>query len=457
MAKRISGINQKFGIISLGCPKNLVDSEQTIALLERAGYIFTGNLDDANIILVNTCSFIESSKKESVETILETVELKKTGACEKLVVMGCLPQLYKKELMQQIPEIDAVVGTGDYPQMASIIADLNQSAHLVNITKPENLQDLSLPRRICTLPHTAYLKISEGCDHICTFCIIPRLRGKQRSRPMEEIVNEAKQLGQQGVKEINLIAQDLTDYGRDRYGKRQLAVLLRELNQVDSIQWIRLLYTYPSFITDELITAIKECNKVVKYIDVPIQHAADSILKSMRRNTTQKKIKAMLGQLRTAIPGITIRTTLIVGYPGETRDDYLQLLDFVKEMEFERLGAFTYSREKRTESYDLTPQIPKATREKRLAQVLALQEDVIHRKQQELVDKPLQVLVDQVNEDALGWSIGRHAGQAPDIDGVTYLANPKRLKLKPGDMVQALVTHYEGYDLYADITKKVRT
>ena len=449
--------NKKFNLISLGCPKNLIDSEQTIFLLERAGYLFTTVSNEAEIILVNTCGFINSSKEESVETIIEAAQNKKKGACRKLIVMGCLVQLYKKQLLKEIPEIDAVLGTGDFPFITDILNELESGHPVVRVGKPLKGNELALPRHLCTVSHSAYLKISEGCNHLCSYCIIPRIRGKQTSRSIDSIVDEAKLLAAQGVREINLIGQDLTDYGHDLYGKRQLPELLRRLNNVENIRWIRLLYTYPNYIDDELIDTIAECDRVCKYIDVPLQHVSSSILKSMKRGGNRKKTENFIQKLRERVPGIVIRTTFIVGYPGETRKDFLELMDFVGKMELDRVGVFTFSREEGTTSYRLEKQVPKRVSESRQKALLDLQEEIIERKYSDLMGKEIDVQIDWVQRDKVDYLVGRTQGQAPDIDGVTYVLNPdNRLRVKPGHLVKAKVVDIQGYDIYSHIIKILR-
>lgn len=443
-----SGI--KFSLISLGCPKNLVDSEQTIFLLEKSGFLFTQRYEDAAIIIVNTCGFIQSSKEESVTTILEMAKYKQQGNCRKLIVMGCLTELYQDQLMKLFPEVDAVVGTWDYPKMAKIIGELEGHSGITLVSKIANQERLNAPRSICTLPHTAYLKIAEGCDHLCAFCIIPRIRGKQISRPIEVIVKEAKQLAGQGVKEINLIAQDLTDYGRDLYGKRRLPELLAELNKIPPIKWIRLMYTYPNLITDELISAIATLDKVCNYIDVPLQHASKTILKAMNRPVGKTGYPALIYKLRTAIPGIVIRSTFIVGFPGEQKPDFLELQKFLKAMELDRVGVFTYSREENSPAYDLTPQIPKRTKENRMQMLMELQKEILETKFQKMLGTETEILVDWVDDLNHVNPYGRYYGQAPDIDGVTYILNYQNKKIKPGQFIKAVFRDYDDYDLYAE-------
>ena len=451
MALSNQEVNKKFGVISLGCPKNLVDTEVTIGLLEQAGYIMTQQMEEANIILVNTCSFIDKSKKESAETILEMAELKKAGSCEKLMVLGCFAQLYRDKIMKEIPEIDAVIGTGEFQRVVEILDEVEKGKQVETVHKPLYVYDDNVPRHLCTLPHTAYVKISEGCDHVCSFCIIPRLRGKQRSRPMGSIISEVKKLGEHDVKEINLIAQDLTDYGSDLYGEHRLVPLLRELNKIDSIQWIRLLYTYPSLVTDELIDTIEGCDRIAKYIDIPLQHISDNLLKTMRRNTTSRQIRTLIHKLRNRVPEIAIRTTFIVGYPGETEDDFQELKDFVQESEFDRMGVFTYSREEHTLAYRSDSQIPEKVKNSRLKKLMGVQQKVMLRKNSTLIGRETDILIDEIQKNGSVELIGRTSQQAPDIDGVTYLKKPRKVEIKTGEIIKAKIVSSMGYDLMAEV------
>ncbi len=444
-------MNEKFGVVSLGCPKNLVDTEVTIGLLEQVGYVMTQQLEDAKILLVNTCSFIDKSKKESVETILEMAQLKKSGSCEKLLVLGCLPQLYKGDLAQEIPEVDAVVGTGEFHRVVDILNDVEKGNRVETVHKPVYVYDHVVPRHLCTLSHTAYVKISEGCDHVCSFCIIPRLRGKQRSRLMDSIVTESQQLAEKGVKEINLIAQDLTDYGKDIYGEHRLVELLHQLADIKPLKWIRLMYTYPSLVTDELIETIASRKRICKYIDVPLQHISDDLLKTMRRHVTGEQIRTLIKRLRKRVPGIAIRTTFIVGYPGETEEHFKELVDFVEESEFDRMGVFTYSHEENTLAYRLESQIPQKIKERRLKKIMQVQQKIVHQKHAGMIGQEVEVLVDAKSQNKLGDFISRFSQQAPDIDGVIYLKQTKQHVITPGQIVKARILSSLGYDLMAEV------
>lgn len=439
----------KFSLVSLGCPKNLVDSEQTIALLENAGYIFTQNLADSSIILINTCGFIDSSKRESVDTILEIAQYKKKGKCKKIIVMGCLVQLYKEKLLKEMPEIDAVIGVSDYHSIVKIINELKTTKHYIQVSSPDSLPQSSILRHLCTLPHIAYVKISEGCDHLCSYCIIPQIRGKQRSRSIDDILNEVNSLVKQGVREIVLIGQDLTDYGRDIYGNRCLPELLYKLNEVKKLSWIRLLYAYPNLVTDDLIFAIRDCEKVVKYIDMPLQHISNSILKSMNRPISKQKIVNLVEKLRNEIPNIIVRTTFIVGYPGETQSEFNELKSFVLNNKLEHVGVFTFSREKGTPSYLMKPQIRKSVKDIRYNELMEIQQNIVKMHNMNLLGKTVDVIIDWIDDDGIADSIGRTYGQAPDIDGITYIVSLKPKKAKPGQIVKAVIQDYDGYDLYA--------
>lgn len=446
-----SAINKKFGVVSLGCPKNLVDTEVTIGLLEQAGYVMTQQLEDAQILLVNTCSFIDKSKKESVETILEMAQLKKSGSCEKLLVLGCLPQLYKGDLSKEIPEVDAVVGTGEFQRVVDILNDVEHGKRVETVHKPVYVYDHVVPRHLCTLSHTAYVKISEGCDHVCSFCIIPRLRGKQRSRPMESIVEESRHLADKGVKEINLIAQDLTDYGKDIYGEHKLVELLHQLADIKPLKWIRLMYTYPSLVTDELIETIASRKRICKYIDVPLQHISDDLLKTMRRNVTGEQIRSLVKRLRKKVPGIAIRTTFIVGYPGETEEHFEELVDFVEESQFDRMGVFTYSHEEHTLAHRLEAQVPQKIKEKRLKKLMQVQQKIVRQKHAEMIGREIEVVVDSQSQNGTQDFVCRSSRQAPDIDGVIYLKPSKQQVITPGQLVKARIVSSLGYDLAAEV------
>ena len=338
----------KIALESLGCSKNLVDAEIMMGILNRKGYKLVGDFEDADIILVNTCGFIESAKQESIDTILDLAQLKETGNLKLLIVTGCLAQRYAKELQEEIPEIDAIVGTGSYQQIDEIIEGLKKENNIVSLNDIEFAYNEDLPRYVTTPDYMAYLKIGEGCDNHCTYCIIPKLRGKYRSRKMEDILREAKDLASKGVKELVVIAQDTTKYGFDLYNEAKLPQLLEELAQIEGIKWIRIMYSYPESITEELVKVMKKYDNICNYFDMPIQHASNSVLKLMNRHTTKEDIKAKVEMIRSYIPDATLRTTIIVGFPGETEEDFKELVEFAKEVKFDRLGAFAYSREEDT-------------------------------------------------------------------------------------------------------------
>ena len=368
-------------LISLGCAKNLVDSENMIALIKEAKLNFTEEPELAEIIIINTCGFITSAKEESINTILEMAEYKKTGHCKILIVVGCLVQKYQEELMQEIPEIDAFLGTNNYHQIIEVINEaLENSQKIVRINKENAEKYMELPRYVTTPGHYAYIRIAEGCDNHCTYCVIPQLRGRYRSRPLEAIFKEAKELVARGTKEIILVAQDTTQYGKDIYGELKLPELIKKLATIKDLRWIRLLYCYPNSFTDELIEVIQKEPKVCKYIDIPIQHGDDAILRKMGRNITQEKIKGLLNKLRSKVPNITIRSTFIVGFPGETNENFINLLEFLKEMKLDRVGAFTYSLEEDTPAGKMHKQVDENIKEKRLEKLMGLQYEILREK-----------------------------------------------------------------------------
>jgi ribosomal protein S12 methylthiotransferase len=449
----------KIGFVSLGCPKNLVDSEVMMGLSQEGGHTLTPNPADADVIVINTCAFIDSAKEESVNTILELAEFKKTGLCKRLVVTGCLGERYRDELKKQIPEIDAVLGTGEVPEIVGAIEGakksrtipltLVQDQSLIPDPKspdlPTYLYDAE-PRVFATPRHFAYIKVAEGCDYKCSFCIIPKLRGHYRSRTVEAIVREARSLAARGVRELILISQDTTFYGRDREGAA-LPALLRELNTVDGIDWIRLLYLYPTTITDDILDAMAECDKVVKYIDLPLQHASDEVLRRMKRPGTGKHYETLLNRIRTRVPGVSLRTTFIVGFPGETEADFEALCTFVRNVRFDHVGVFTYSHEEGTTAHDLTDDVPAATKKKRRNALMAEQKRIVARAQRRRVGAQVQVMVDGPSpEHELVWR-GRLAGQAPEIDPVVYFTDAKLETLRPGALLQGEIVGSREYEL----------
>jgi len=456
----------KIGFVSLGCPKNLVDSEVMMGLSQQGGHTLTSNPADADVLVVNTCAFIDSAKEESVNTILELAEFKKHGNCKRLVVTGCLGERYRDELKAQIPEIDAVLGTGDVPEIVGAIEGAAESRRIpltlvrTRSQEPESLSrglptylyDAETPRVFATPRHFAYIKVAEGCDYKCSFCIIPTLRGHYRSRPVDTIVREARSLALRGVREVILISQDTTFYGRDLNEGAALPRLLRELNGVEGIDWIRLLYLYPTTITDEILDAMAECEKVCKYIDLPLQHAADAVLRRMKRPGTGKMYEQLLARIRARVPGVSLRTTLIVGFPGETEDEFAQLCAFIRNVGFDHVGVFTYSHEEGTTAYDLPDDVPAAVKTKRRNRLMAEQKRIVARAQKKRIGSRVQVMVDGPSpEHELVWR-GRLAGQAPDIDPVVYLTEADPDVLRPGALLEAEIVGAREYDLVARLS-----
>lgn len=446
----------KIGFVSLGCPKNLVDSEVMMGLSQEGGHTLTPNPAEADVLVVNTCAFIDAAKEESVNTILELAEFKKTGSCKRLVVTGCLGERYRDELKKQIPEIDAVLGTGEVPEIVDAIEGASRrrtipltlvQAQAPSRDLPTYLYDAESPRVFATPRHFAYIKVAEGCDYKCSFCIIPKLRGHYRSRPVEAIVREARALAARGVRELILISQDTTFYGRDLGAGAALPTLLRELNNVDGIDWIRLLYLYPTTITDDILDAMAECDKVVKYIDLPLQHAADAVLGRMKRPGTGRSYEKLLKRIRDRVPGVSLRTTFIVGFPGETEAEFKELCAFIRHVGFDHVGVFTYSHEEGTTAHELPDDVPAATKKKRRNALMAEQKRIVARAQKRRVGAQVQVMVDGPSpEHELVWR-GRLAGQAPEIDPVVYFTDANPEALRPGALLQAEIVGSREYDL----------
>ena len=438
----------KILFVSLGCDKNLVDTEMMLGKLLAKGYEFTDDETEADIVVVNTCCFIGDAKEESINALLEMAELRKSGQLKVLVAAGCLAQRYKEEIQEEIPEVDAIVGTTAIDSIVEAIDEVLEGRgqnHYADL----NAKPLTGVNRVMTTGgHFAYLKIAEGCNKHCTYCIIPKVRGDFRSVPMESLVQEAKELAEKGVKELILVAQETTLYGMDLYGKKSLPELLRKLAQVSGIFWIRILYCYPEEITDELIQTIKEEPKVCKYLDIPIQHASDAVLKRMGRRTNQKQLREMIEKLRREIPEICLRTTLITGFPGETEEDHEELMQFVDEMEFDRLGVFTYSQEEDTPAAIMPDQIPEEVKEERQAEIMELQQAIAFEKAEDMVGKVLTVMVEGkiAEEDAY---VARTYRDAPNVDG--YLFVNTGANLMTGDLVKVLVTDSNEYDLIGEI------
>lgn len=434
--------------ISLGCDKNLVDTEKMLGLLGSEGYSFVDDETQADVIVVNTCCFIGDAKEESVNTILEMAQLKETGRLKALIVTGCLAQRYKEEITTEIPEVDAVLGTTAYEAIADAVREALAGHHSQVFKSVDETAGESTKRLVTTGGHYAFLKIAEGCDKRCTYCIIPYLRGKYRSVPMEQLLKEAEELAEQGVKELILVAQETTLYGRDLYGKKMLPELLHRLAEISGIQWIRLQYCYPEEITDELIAAIKNEEKVCHYLDIPIQHASDAILKRMGRRTNNEEIRALIGNLRKEIPDIVLRTTLISGFPGETGEDHEILMDFVEDMEFERLGVFAYSPEEDTPAFGFENQVPDEVKEERRAEIMELQQEIAFDKSEQMKGRTLEVMIEGKVADENAY-VGRTYMDSPNVDGMIFVNTG--LELMSGDFIRVRVTGALEYDLIGEV------
>ena len=434
--------------ISLGCDKNLVDSEVMLGLLDKKGYQIVDSEEDADIIVVNTCCFIHDAKEESIQTILEMAEYKKEGKLKALIVTGCLAQRYQQEIIDEIPEVDAVLGTTSYDHIVEAVEEaLAGNGHVV-LEDVDALPDVKEKRLVTTGGHYAYMKIAEGCDKHCTYCIIPKLRGNYRSVPMEKLLAEAKDLADQGVKELILVAQETTVYGKDLYGEKSLHKLLRELCKISGIQWIRILYCYPEEIYDELIQTIKEENKVCHYLDLPIQHASDAVLKRMGRRTSKAQLVEIIEKLRKEIPDISLRTTLITGFPGETQEQHEELKDFVDEMVFDRLGVFTYSPEEDTPAATMTEQIPEEVKEDRQAELMELQQEIAFDLAEDMVGREVLVMIEGKVADENAY-VGRTYKDAPNVDGLIFINTDE--ELMSGDFVRVRVTGALEYDLIGEL------
>ncbi len=471
----------KIGFLSLGCPKNLVDGEVMLGIARDAGHEITAEASSADVLVVNTCAFIDSAKQESIDAILEMAGRKRDGKCSRLVVTGCLAERYRDELKKEIPEIDAVLGTGEVPRILDAI-ETRQPQFAARSSEsddgvarplafystrpaqvpgaasrepraaalPTYLYDTDTPRLLTTPKHFAYVKIAEGCDYTCAFCIIPTLRGAYRSRAADSIVREARAMAQRGVRELLLISQDTTFYGIDRGDRGALARLLRELNAIDGLTWIRLLYLYPTTITDDVLGAMAECEKVCRYVDLPLQHASAGVLKRMRRPGHRRTYDALLSRIRARVPGVALRTTLIVGFPGETEADFAELESFVEDTRFDHVGVFTYSHEEGTRAYDLPDDVPAAVKRKRRSRLMSRQKRIVARAQKARIGTETPVLIDGPSCEHELVLQGRLEGQAPDIDPVVYLTNCDPEVYLPGQLVRARVVGARGYDLIAE-------
>ena len=424
----------KISVITLGCSKNTVDSERLLNQLKVNDLNISDDLEDTDTVIINTCGFIEAAKEESINTILNAIALKQKGKLKKVMVAGCLSQRYKNELAKEIPEVDSYFGTEDY---GNILKELGGE-----------LKYNLLGERLISSPyHTAYLKISEGCDHPCSFCAIPLMRGKHVSRSIEELVNEARFLANHGTKEVVVIAQDTTDYGKDIYDQKNISYLLNKISEVEGIEWIRLMYAYPSKFPDDLIDVLANNPKVCKYIDIPIQHISDDVLRSMRRGVTARRTKELINKLRKNVPGIAIRTTFLVGYPNETEKDFKELCGFAEEFEFDRAGTFTFSGEENTSSFILGNPIPERVKLERKKILMEIQKEISSKKNKSLLGKKLNVLIDRIEGN---FYIGRSYRDAPEVDG-EVLIPLNGYKLKPGNFCVAKINNYNEYDLYGEI------
>ena len=440
-------MNYKVGMISLGCPKNQVDAEHMLALMDAEGWEIVDYVDGCDAVIVNTCGFIDDAKKEAIENILDMVELKKEGVIGKVIVTGCLAQRYKEEVVKEIPEVDAVVGIGANGDIIKTVEEVMTGVDTVE--KYPSRCELPLEgQRILTTPqYWAYLKIGEGCSNRCTYCTIPSIRGKMRSRSMENVIDEAKQLAESGVKELILIAQDTTSYGLDLYGELKLPELLNELCKIDSLEWIRLLYCYPDRITDELIETMKNQEKVVNYIDLPLQHADDRILKAMNRRGDQALIRSVISKLRTEIPDVVIRTTFIVGFPGEGDEEFETLAEFVNEIEFDRLGVFTFSPQEGTPAYDMENQVEDDVKARRGEVIMQDQYSIMEEKNNEKIGKTYKAVVEEYDGYSDSYT-GRTYMDAPEIDGLVKFTSHKDLDI--GDFVEVEIFDVEDYDLIGE-------
>lgn len=438
----------KILFISLGCDKNLVDTEEMLGLLQQRGYTFTDDENECDIVVVNTCCFIGDAKEESINALLEAAELKKGGRVKALVAAGCLAQRYHREIRLEIPEVDAIVGTSCIGRIVDAVEQVLAGERPIIVQDPDALTDFRVDRVLTTGGHYAYLKIAEGCNKRCSYCVIPQIRGSYRSVPMEILLEQANVLAERGVRELILVAQETTLYGLDRYGEKSLPLLLHELAQIPGISWIRILYCYPEEITEELIQTIKKEPKVCNYLDIPIQHASDRILRRMGRRTTQGQLREMIGRLREEIPDICLRTTLITGFPGETQEDHEKLVDFVNEMEFDRLGVFPYSQEEGTAAAEMPDQVSEEQKEAWRQEIMELQQEIAFARAEDMVGSMLTVMIEGKVADEEVY-VGRTYRDAPGVDG--YLFVHTSAALMTGDLVQVRVTGCNEYDLVGEL------
>lgn len=443
-----NGLKGTFSFVTLGCPKNLVDSERMLGLLAQDGYVLVPDARKADMVIINTCGFIDSARQESLGVIREMLDRKRAGDLKGVVVAGCLAERQKEMLLEEVPEVDQIVGVFGREEIARvadrIMGDLHEQR---TVFRPAPMQAQDDRARLRITPrHLAYLKVSEGCDRLCTFCAIPYMRGKHVTKPIEKVVEEARELAADGVRELNLVAQDMTYYGVDLYGRPRLAELLRELDQVEGLDWIRVLYNYPNYFTDELYEALATSKKILPYLDMPLQHINDRMLKMMNRRHTRAETEAIIARLRSSIPGLVLRTTFIVGFPGETEAEFEELLEYVVANRFERLGVFTYSFEADTPAAKLPDHLPDEVKNERRDRVMAAQQEIAFAYNESLVGRTLDVLIDGPAPEGKNLWVGRTFADAPDVDGLTYLRGSH---LEPGDIVSCEVVAAQGYDLVA--------
>lgn len=438
----------KILFISLGCDKNLVDTEVMLGLLASRGYEMTDDETEADIIVINTCCFIHDAKEESIQNILEMAEYKKEGKVRALIVTGCLAERYRQEILDEIPEVDEVLGTTAYDRILDAVDAALAGEHSVMLADIDALPLPDTKRLVTTGGHFAYLKIAEGCDKHCTYCIIPKIRGNYRSVPMERLIREAEELAAQGVKELILVAQETTLYGKDLYGEKSLHRLVRELCRISGLRWIRILYCYPEEITDELIQVMKEEKKVCHYLDLPIQHASDAVLKRMGRRTSKQELVEIIGKLRREIPDICLRTTLITGFPGETEEQHEELIEFVDEMEFDRLGVFTYSPEEETPAEKMPDQIDEEVKEERQDELMELQQEIAFENAERMVGREVLVMIEGKVADENAY-VGRTYRDAPNVDGLIFINTDE--ELLSGDFARVKVTGALDYDLIGEL------
>lgn len=438
----------KTGFISLGCSKNLIDTEVMLGILQENGYELTNEPSEADILVVNTCAFIQSAKEESITTILNMAEYKENGKCKALIMAGCLGQRYKQELLDELPEVDAIIGTGAWHRIMEAVEESLKGNRVVIDGENNTIYDAACPRIPTTPAHTAYIKIAEGCNNRCAFCAIPLIRGKYRSRKIEDICTEAKNLVSKGVKEIVLIAQDTTNYGHDIYGKPCLVELLKELVKIDGIKWIRTLYSYPRFFTDELIDLIAKEEKLVNYVDIPLQHANNQVLRNMHRPDTKEQIQTLMKKLRERIPGVVIRSTFIVGFPGETEEQFKELYDFLAEQRFDHAGIFTYSLEEDTAAAAMSDQIDESVKEERYHQIKALQSKISQEINESLEGTELEIIIEGHTED--GMPFGRSYRQADEVDDQVYIEGTEE-EIPEGEIVKVRILQGFTEDLVAEL------